>query len=140
MAQSQIHAEASARHFGGVPEDYIRIHEWIDQFKSVVGDVSHRQYLHNSKGPWMAQEVFGRTIRNSDGRQINVRDICENHIVEDLGWLPSPADWSACLQCKVWMGGKRNKFIGREELLEQELPSPNRSRGKNDTDFNLVVD
>lgn len=128
MAQSQVHAEVSARHFGGSPDDYLPIHEWIDQFKAVVGDVSHRQYLHNSKGPWLAQEVFGRTITNSDGKKINVREICENHIVEDLGWLPSPADWSACLTCKVWMGGKRNKFIGREELLESAVAHPNRSR------------
>lgn len=128
MAQSVIHAQASARHFGGVPDDYIAVHEWIDQFKKLVGDITHRQYLHNTAGPWMAQEVFGRTITNSDGKQISVRDICENHVVEDLGWLPSPADWSACLTCKVWMGGRRNKFIGREELLNQSLPHPNRSR------------
>lgn len=132
MAQSQIHAETSARHFGGKPDDYIAIHEWIDQFKSVVGDVSHRQYLHNSKGPWMAQEVFGRYIENSDGKKVLVREIAENHVVEDLGWIPSPADWSACLTCKVWMGGKRNKFIGRDELLEQALPHPNKSRGNDD--------
>lgn len=130
MAQSWVHAQASARHFGGEPEDYLPIHEWIDQFKDTVGDVSHRQYLHNTKGPWLAQEVFGRTITNSDGKQILVRDICENHIVEDLGWLPSPADWSACLTCKVWMGGRRNKFIGREELLEAAIKHPNRSRNE----------
>lgn len=130
MAQSMVHAQASARHFGGVPEDYVEIHEWIDQFKSIVGDVSHRQYLHHSKGPWLAQEVFGRTITNSAGKQILVRDICENHIVEDLGWIPSPADWSACLTCKVWMGGRRNKFIGREELLESTIKHPNRSRNE----------
>lgn len=132
MAQSLVHAQASARHFGGEPEDYIAIHEWIDQFKKLVGDITHRQYLHNTAGPWMAQEVFGRTITNSDGKKINVRDICENHIVEDLGWLPSPADWSACLTCKTWMGGRRNKFIGREELLNQTLPHPNRSRNDHD--------
>lgn len=130
MAQSWVHAQASARHFGGQPEDYLELHEWIDEFKSIVGDVSHRQYRHHAKGPWMAQEVFGVTITNSDGQQILVRDICENHIVEDLGWLPSPADWSACLACKVWMGGRRNRFIGREELLEATVKHPNRSRNE----------
>lgn len=142
MAQSQVHAEASARHFGGKPDDYIAIHEWIDRFKSMVGDVTHRQYLHNSAGPWMVQDVFGRTITNSDGRQIVVREIAENHIVEDLGWIPSPADWSACMTCKVWMGGKRNKFIGREELLEQSLRHPNRSRRPDGvpTPEGLVID
>lgn len=128
LAQSLIHAQASARHFGGEPEDYIAIHEFIDSMKSCVGDVSHRQYFHNSKGPWVCQEIFGRTITNAEGKPVLVREIAENHIVEDLGWLPSPADWSACLQCKVWMGGKRNKFVGREALLEASIPHPNRSR------------
>lgn len=65
----------------------------------------------------MAQEVFGVVIINSDGNKIVVRDIAENHIVEDLGCIPSPGDWADCMNCVTWMGGKRNKFIGREEML-----------------------
>lgn len=123
MANSYIHAEASARHFGGKPEDYIKIHEWIDQFKSTMGDVRHRALLHHTKGPWMAQEVFGHFIEVFDEKKqktkkVMVRDIAENHIVEDLGWLPSPDDWLNCMNCVVWMGGKRNRFVGREEMLD----------------------
>lgn len=133
MANSYIHAQASARHFGGTPEDYIKIHEWIDQFKSVVGDVRHRAFLHHAKGPWMAQEVFGHYIEVYSAKKqkvikVMVRDIAENHIVEDLGWLPSPDDWTSCMDCKVWMGGKRNKFIGREELLDATVDIPNPAR------------
>lgn len=121
MAQSWLHAQASARHFGGSPEDYIAIHEWIDQFKGAFGDVRHRAFLHHARGPWMAQEVFGRTIEVvlSDGtaKRVVVRDIAENHIVEDLGCIPSPGDWAECMNCHVWMGGKRNRFVGREEVL-----------------------
>lgn len=124
MAQSFIHAETSARHFGGKPEDYLAIHEWIDQFKSTYGDVRHRAMLHHAKGPWMAQDVFGIYIEIFDEKKqktkkVLVRDIAENHIVEDLGCIPSPGDWLDCMNCKVWMGGKRNKFIGREEVLDQ---------------------
>lgn len=121
MAQSFIHAQASARHFGGKPEDYIAIHEWIDRYKGTFGDVRHRMFLHHAQGPWMAQEVFGHFIEiMKDGRikKVLVRDIAENHIVEDLGCIPSPGDWADCLNCHVWMGGKRNKFIGREEVLQ----------------------
>lgn len=122
MAQSYIHAETSARHFGGKPEDYLPIHEWVDQFKSTFGDVRHRMFLHHAKGPWMAQEVFGHYIEVFDEKKqktkkVMVRDIAENHIVEDLGCIPSPGDYADCLNCHVWMGGRRNKFIGREELL-----------------------
>lgn len=135
VAQSWLHAETSARHFGGTPEDYIAIHEWIDRFKADNGDVRHRAMLHHTQGPWMAQEVFGRTItvfdkRTGKEKSVVVRDIAENHIVEDLGWLPSPADWLSCMDCKVWFGGKRNKFIGREELLDSTVEIPNPTRKK----------
>lgn len=137
MAQSWIHAESSARHFGGEPEDYIAIHEYIDQFKQANGDVRHRAFLHNTAGPFIVQDVFGRTITVYDKKlqrekKVVVRDIAEHHIVQDLGWLPSPADWASCMSCSVWMGGKRNRFVGREELLDQTVEVPNPTRGKNE--------
>lgn len=119
---SYLHAQASARKFGGEPEAYLPIHEWIDQFKSDMGDVRHRAFLHNTKGPWLAQEVFGVYIEveRESGRKFKVlvRDIAENHIFEDLGWLPSPSDWLSCMDCKVWMGGKQHKVVTREEFLK----------------------
>jgi hypothetical protein len=45
-----------------------------------------------------------------------------------MGGLPSPTDWLCNLTCRAWMGGKRNKFIGREELLNAEVPIPNLQR------------
>lgn len=118
---SYLHAQASARKFGGTPEDFLPIHQWIDQFKSTFGDVRHRALLHHAKGPWMAQEVFGVAIEidRKDGsgkKKVMVRDIAENHIVEDLGWLPSPSDWLSCMECKVWMGGRKHKVMSRAEF------------------------
>ena len=121
---SYLHAQASAKKWGGVPEDYLEIHQWIDQFKSTFGDVRHRAMLHHAKGPWMAQDVFGVTItinrKNGEGtKKVMVRDIAENHIVEDLGWLPSPADFLKCMECAVWMGGKRTRLMSREEFSNE---------------------
>ena len=139
MANSWIHAQASARHFkAGRPEDFIDIHEFIDSFKQSVADVRHRAFLHNSQGPFMAQDVFGhvRTVEKwplGSGKMVDipVREIAESHIIEDLGWIPSPADWASCSSCLVWMGGRRNKFIGREEMLDAEVDvaNPTRSGG-----------
>ena len=134
MANSWIHAQTSARHFkAGKPEDFHPIHLWIDQYKSQQGDVRHRAFLHHSNGPFMVEQQFGPYVevaRWKDGKliQIPTRDIAESHIIEDLGWLPTPADWMSCMDCKTWMGGKRNKFIGREELLEKVVDIPNPTR------------
>lgn len=137
MANSWIHAQASARHFkAGTAEDYHPIHLWIDQFKSQLGDVRHRAFLHHTNGPFMVEQQFGPSIRvmGREGKEVEIltRDIAESHIIEDLGWIPSPSDWMSCMDCKVWMGGKRNKFIGREEILDASVPITNPSRGKNE--------
>ncbi len=125
MATSYIHAQASARKFGGKPEDYIKIHEFIDSSKKSFGDVRHRAMFHHTQGPWICQEVFGHyieiTLDSGKIKKVMVREIAENHIVEDLGCIPSPADWYNCMDCKVWMGGKRNKVISRGAFLDDTV-------------------
>lgn len=146
MAQSYEHAESSARHFGGVPEDYLPIHEFIDRSKRQVGDVRHRMLMHHTDGVWVCQEVFGRFIQIHDDagnvllnkhgkpRRVLVRDIAENHVTEDLGCIPSLSDWTCNTICRTWMGGKKNKFIGREEILNAEVKVPQLQRGTESTE------
>lgn len=54
-----IHASNSARKFGGLPEDYISIHNFMDISKMAHADLRHRAILHNSLGPYIAERVFG---------------------------------------------------------------------------------
>lgn len=97
-----IHAKISANKFGGNPEDYIEIHNWFDQTKAHIPDSRHRLVLHNSFGIYLAEQQFGtfvqksngtfiRTpiIKNSDGKDISVRDIAEQHVLDDLGHIPT---------------------------------------------------
>ena len=50
MSHPNLHAKSSAKKFGGKPEDYIHLHEWMDQTKSWVGDSLHRMWRHHSEG------------------------------------------------------------------------------------------
>ena len=124
MATSYVHAQASARKFGGEPEDYLQIHEFIDSSKKAFGDVRHRAFFHNTFGPWICQEVFGVyiTITTKAGKEkrVAVREIAESHIIEDLGCIPSPGDWLCEMTCQPWMGGKRNKLVLKEEFLRSD--------------------
>lgn len=92
---SYYHAKNSANRHGGKPEDYQPVHDFIDSTKAAVGDVRHRAVLHNAFGCFVAERVFGTTITNSDGRKVPVRLIAEEHIIEDLGSLPT---LSQCLE------------------------------------------
>ena len=49
MAHPNIHAESSAKKFGGTPEDYIAIHEWFDETKGWIGHSDHRIFRHHSE-------------------------------------------------------------------------------------------
>lgn len=118
---SYLHARSSAKKWGGKPTDYLPIHEWIDGSKRAFGDVRHRALLHNTFGVWLVQEVFGPVlvVERESGKviEVPVREIAEQHIIEDLGRIPSPGDWLENMEIKVWMSGPQHKFISREDIV-----------------------
>lgn len=106
---SWYHAVSCAKKWGGEAEEYLAIHEFIDSSKQVVGDVRHRSLYHHTLGIWLCQELFGRILTTSFGRAVPVRLIAERHVIEDIGWLPSPADYIDAMTLRPWMGGKVTK-------------------------------
>ena len=83
------HAKNSVKLHGGVVDDYLPIHHWLDQTKLHVADLRHRVVLHNSFGIGLCEDRFGLYLTNSDGKKVSVRKVAEQHIVEDLGFIPS---------------------------------------------------
>jgi hypothetical protein len=87
------HSVASVRRYGGTLEDYLPIHEFLDMTKAAHPDMRHRAILHNTMGPFIAAQVFGTHFTNSEGRMVDVRQLCEDHIIEDLGRLPTVSEF-----------------------------------------------
>ena len=52
----------------------------------------------------MLERFFGATITVSSGRVVPVRLIGERHVIEDLGFIPSFADWVRSIRPQPWMG------------------------------------
>jgi hypothetical protein len=111
-----VHAQMSVKKHGGEIGDYMEIHEWFDQTKAHVPDMRHRLFLHNSFGIYLCQQVFGFTMKNSDGRVVSIRDIGEEHVLQDLGFIPTLDRCLATLPMHDWLGGKNrgDRFIGRQ--------------------------
>jgi hypothetical protein len=107
MAHPFHHSISSAKKFGGVPADYQAIHDWFDATKSHYANWRHRALRHHSQGIYEAEQVFGTTITTSNGRQVPVRLIGEQHVREDLGIIPTVADWLRAIgdasQVMPWM-------------------------------------
>mgnify|MGYP001581457223 CR=1 FL=1 len=117
---SYYHAVSAARKWGGIPEDYLQIHEFIDSSKQVIGDIRHRSVYHHTLGVWLCQEVFGKTLTIQKDRstiQVPVRLIAERHIIEDLGCLPSPADYIKNMPIEAWMSGAQRKEVPLSHIL-----------------------
>jgi hypothetical protein len=103
MAHPYHHAQSSARKWGGVPADYQKLHDWFDQSKEHMADFRHRALRHHSQGIFEAERVFGTTIRNSAGREVPTRALGEQHVKEDLGFIPTVADWLTRISPVAWM-------------------------------------
>lgn len=105
MAKPLIHARSSANRWGGDPEDYLEIHDFLDSSKSVFPDNRHRALTHNAWFLWILERVFGHTIKNAAGHEISVRDIGEQHILEDFGgkYIPAASDYLEGMEFQPWM-------------------------------------
>jgi hypothetical protein len=90
--------------FGGSPEDYLAIHDWFDESKAHLADFRHRALRHHSEGIFLCESIFGATIENGNGKRVPVRTIGEQHVMDDLGWIPSVKDWLQFIQPQPWMG------------------------------------
>lgn len=120
MAHPYHHAISSAKRFGGVPDDYLAVHGWFDQTKGHWADARHRAVLHSSFGIFLCEQFFGPTIkRQSDGKQVPTRLIGEQHVLEDLGRIPTVQDWLGDLPLEGWM--LRNAAALSQK--EQEAPA-----------------
>jgi hypothetical protein len=98
------HAKNSVRRFGGRVEDYLRIHNWMDSTKGYIPDMRHRMILHNAWGIMMGEQVLGVYFTNSEGKDISVRDVLEQHVMEDLGHIPTLEKCMNSLVAEPWMG------------------------------------
>lgn len=103
-----LHARVSVKKWGGKPEDYLPIHDFLDESKAHFADMRHRALLHNSFGIYLAERIFGHNIQVGE-RLVSVRDIAEQHIIDDMGRIPSVQDYLQGMPMYDWLGGPKRK-------------------------------
>ena len=127
MSHAYYHATSSANAFGGVAEDYLEIHEWFDRSRKGTSSILHRMLAHHTAGIADAVEHFGSTITISTGRKVPVSLIGEQHITEDLGFVPTLDDYIGMMACPRW-ASKKAKLLHRrlhERVDTSELAEVN---------------
>jgi hypothetical protein len=87
---------------------------------------------HHSEGIFLCEAIFGATITNGDGKLVPVRTVGEQHVKDDLGWIPSVKDWLQHIEVQPWMGVPPS---GRSTMQPKKAPRrpdkvrPRRLRG-----------
>ena len=90
MAHPKEHSKSSVKKFGGKPEDYDHLHQWLDETKGWFGDSLHRIFRHHSEGIFEMEKIFGVSFINSDGKTVYTRYVGEQHVKEDCNnYIPS---------------------------------------------------
>lgn len=123
MSKPYIHALSSQKRWGGEPEDYLPIHDLMDKSKGTIADSRHRALTHNA---WFISEIleriFGTFIVNSAGRKVQVRDIGEQHVMEDYNnrFIPSAQDFLEEIPIKEWMIAGRGEAPNSVKAIERE--------------------
>ena len=113
MGAPYVHAELSAKRFGGKPEDYLPIHELMDSSKQAFSDLRHRVLTHH---PWfvntIVERIFGPTITLSTGKKVPTRDIAQWHVMEDFdGSYPSVQDYLLNVKFQPWMDNGKDGAV-----------------------------
>ena len=119
MGHCYHHALSSVKKWGGAAEDYLPLHQWFDESKAITADFRHRALRHHAEGIFMLERFFGPAITISTGRVVPVRLIGEQHVREDLGFIPSFADWVKAIRPEPWMG----RALRLEDTLSASEPA-----------------
>ena len=107
MAHPLLHAKSSVKKFGGKVEDYIHLHNWMDETKAWVGHSYHRMFRHHSEGIFEMEKTFGSSFINSDDKVVYTRYVGEQHVKEDCyDYIPTAKEWIQAIQSKekpIWI-------------------------------------
>jgi hypothetical protein len=89
------HALVSARLFGGVPEEYLPVHNAFDMSKAALADMRHRASLHSvDHGQAVMEMIFPKDIG-----QTTLQNVCIQHVNDDQGFDVTLDHWLS--ECTV---------------------------------------
>lgn len=61
----------------------------------------------------------------SSGKKVPVRTVGEQHVTDDLGWIPSVKDWLQHIEMQPWMG--RTPFRPQTDAARAEAANASSS-------------
>lgn len=106
----------SVRHFGGDPEDYRELHEFLDAIMTEVEGAWG--ITHSTFGLGLAETWFGYVI---GPRCVPTRTVAEKHILAEYRTIPSAQDWLSALPIQPWMYNQASQLSMELQNAESNL-------------------
>jgi hypothetical protein len=111
LAECERLAEAEitfvAVHFDGSGDQGVNEDIKCYATEDYVYEESEVQNANHAEGIFLCEHIFGVAVTNSEGKQVPVRYIGEQHVREDLGRIPTAQDWLSQIKPVRWMYGQR---------------------------------
>ncbi len=138
MSKPIVHAKSSAKRFGGKPEDYLDIHQFLDSSRQSFSDLRHRALTHNS---WfittVLPKVFGESRTNSEDKVYSVTEVGERHVHEDFGrkFIPTAQDYLQQIVFQPWMENGKGEppasaaILKKPKATKKVPPAPTKISG-----------
>jgi hypothetical protein len=63
----------------------------------------HRAMRHHAEGIFELEKIFGVKFTNSDGKEVYTRYVGEQHVIEDMGFIPTAFEWLSHFDQAQWM-------------------------------------
>lgn len=116
MSKPIHHAINSVTKFGsGSPDDYEPIHSLMDSSKAAYAKMGHRIVFHHKYGHRLISDILSRDKRypgfwsgamtRGTAAPVNIERVCDQHTEEDLGFIPTLADWDKAFKPTArWVG------------------------------------
>lgn len=107
------HCLTSMVNFGGLPTDYARVHEFIDEVAQRYPDLPGAWCItHSTFGLALVENAIGPYIKNNDGRVVPTRTIAEKHILAEYRHIYSLSDFLRHMPVVAWMGNQARALSG----------------------------
>jgi hypothetical protein len=91
----------------------------MDGTKSSHATVKHRVLFHHAYGIFLIEKIFGPTLTNSEGQKVCTRDVAEQHVLDDLGYIPDLGEWLKEMPEQPWMAGaKRAQKLSQFHIVD----------------------
>lgn len=117
-----IHSQNNVKKWGGEIEDYLPIHKKMDCSKAYFADNRHRALTHTMF--WVNEvmlPLFGDYITLTNGKKISVKDICEQHILEDyaMKFIPNVQDFLQEMEYLTWMQNGKSRPESNKKIWKE---------------------